>query len=150
MSNKYSINSMTWTSMARLPWLIQTRFSVPRKSSRKQIFNDILGKFSFIMKMYVVCIHWNRLIAANLMSTLDIPLLYRRSKKNIENIPKSSPFAPWPCIMINSMARLTHVWNTSSWSQRCSSHWGSTAYCMSLKGARLALPVLSLSLYDPV
>ena len=28
------------------------------QGSRKQIFSDILGKFSyFIMKMYIVCIH---------------------------------------------------------------------------------------------
>ena len=40
----YSQASMTLTSMACLPWLIRTRFLVPRKffkSSRKQIFRKI-------------------------------------------------------------------------------------------------------------
>ena len=41
-----------------------------------------LGKFSYwIMELYVVCTHWYRLIDAILMSTLNIQLLYRRSKR---------------------------------------------------------------------
>ena len=42
-----------------------------------------LGKFSyFIMKLYVVCNHLNRIIDAILMSTLNIPLFYRKSKRH--------------------------------------------------------------------
>ena len=48
--------------------------------------NKYLGIISyFIMKLYVVCIHYNRLDEAILMSTLNIPLLYRISKKNSLN-----------------------------------------------------------------
>ena len=40
--------------------------------------NKYLGKFSyFIIDLYVECTHWNRLIEAILMSTLNIPLLCR-------------------------------------------------------------------------
>ena len=43
--------------------------------------NKYYRKFSyFIMKLYVVSTHLNWLINAILMSTLNIPLLYRRSK----------------------------------------------------------------------
>ena len=52
--------------------------------------NKYLGKFSyFIVTLYVVCTHLNRLIDAILMSTLCIQLLCRKSKK----ILKLSPFA---------------------------------------------------------
>ena len=45
--------------------------------------NKYLGKFSyFLIKLYVVCVHKNRLIEAILMSTLNIQLLCRQSKKN--------------------------------------------------------------------
>ena len=44
--------------ISHLPWLIQTRFQIPRKSfdsSKKQIFKDILEKFSdLIIKLYVM------------------------------------------------------------------------------------------------
>ena len=50
-------------------------------SSRKQIFMDILGKFSdLIIKMYAACTHQNCLIEAILMSTFNIPLFYGRSE----------------------------------------------------------------------
>ena len=61
--------------------------------------NKYLGKFSYsIVKFYVVCTHLNRLIEAILMSTLNIQLLCRKSKKKI---PKLSPFASWLGIIIN-------------------------------------------------
>ena len=45
--------------------------------------NKYLGKFSnFIMKLYVMCTHWNCPIETVLMSTHAIPILYRRSKRN--------------------------------------------------------------------
>ena len=38
--------------------------------------NKYLGKFSYsIMNLYVMCTHWNHLIEAILMSTLNIQLL---------------------------------------------------------------------------
>ena len=44
--------------------------------------NKYLRKFSyFIWKLYVVCIHYNCLIEAILMSTLNIPLLCGISKR---------------------------------------------------------------------
>ena len=44
--------------------------------------NKHLRKFSyFIVKLYVVCTHYNRLIGASLMSTLNIQSLYRKSKR---------------------------------------------------------------------
>ena len=47
----YSRTSMARTPMARLPWLIRTRFWVPTKEK-------YLRKFSyFIVKFYVVCTH---------------------------------------------------------------------------------------------
>ena len=49
-------------------------------SSRKQIFRDILGKFSyFIMKMSVLIKITSE---GSLMSALNIPLFYRRSKRH--------------------------------------------------------------------
>ena len=51
-------------------------------SSRKQIFRDILGIFSyFIKKMYVMCTYKKRLIQTILMSTFNIPLFYRKLKR---------------------------------------------------------------------
>ena len=45
--------------------------------------NKYLRKISyFIMKLYVVCTHKNRHIGAILMSTHNMKLLSRRSKKN--------------------------------------------------------------------
>ena len=59
--------------MARLPWLIRTRFWVPRNFFQE---NKYLGNFChFIMKLYVDCSE------AILMNTLNIQLLYRRSKR---------------------------------------------------------------------
>ena len=44
--------------------------------------NKYLRKFSyFIMKLHVVCIQYDSLVEAILMSTHNIPLLYRRSKR---------------------------------------------------------------------
>ena len=42
--------------------------------------NKFFKEFYFIMKFYVVLTHKNHLIEAILMSTLNIPLLYKRSK----------------------------------------------------------------------
>ena len=50
--------SIARTPMARLPWLIRTRFESLRNSSdssRKQIFKDFFSYF--IMKLYVVSSH---------------------------------------------------------------------------------------------
>ena len=44
------------------------------------VWRDISGKFSyFIMKLYVVGTHWNRLTEAVLMSTLNMPLINIKS-----------------------------------------------------------------------
>ena len=44
--------------------------------------NKYLGIFSyFIMELYVVCTHWNRLIEAILMSTLNMQSLCRKPKR---------------------------------------------------------------------
>ena len=60
--------------------------------------NKYLGKFShFITILYVVCTHQNHLIKAILMSTLNIQLLCRKSKR----FPKLFLFASWPGAMIN-------------------------------------------------
>ena len=67
----------------------------PSNSSRKQIFWDFFPYF--IMELYVVCIHKNRLIEAILMSTLNIQSLCRQLKK----FPKLSLFASWTGAMIN-------------------------------------------------
>ena len=49
------------------------------------------------MKLYVVFTHWNCLIEAIVINTLNIPLLSRRWK----TFSKLSPFASWPGVMIN-------------------------------------------------
>ena len=74
------------------------------------------------MKLYVVCIHQNRLIEAILMSTLNIPLLCRRSKKLPLIIAKYvlELYHDQP-----SLTRTIHISNKFPWSQRCSSHWSS-------------------------
>ena len=51
----------------------------PSNSSRKQIFRNLFSYF--IMEWYVVCTHWNRPIEAIQMSTLNIQLLCRKSRK---------------------------------------------------------------------
>ena len=59
--------------------------------------NKYLGKFYyFIMKLYVVCTHQNRLIEAILMSTLNIPLLIEDRK----DFPELLSFASLPRAMI--------------------------------------------------
>ena len=64
---------MTRTLMARLLWLIRARF-VPKKcfgSLRKQIFRDILGKFSFFFYQEYVCCAYS---LESPISTLNIQL----------------------------------------------------------------------------
>ena len=79
--------------MARLPRLIRTRFCVLSKAQENKYF----GKVSyFIMKLYAVYTHKNRLIEAILMSTLSIQLLCR----NRNDFPKLSMFVSWPGAMI--------------------------------------------------
>ena len=78
----YNKTSMTRIPMARLSWLIRTRFE-PRDrssdSSHKQTFRNSSEKFSYLtMKMYVECVHYNRLFEVILMYTLHIPLFYSR------------------------------------------------------------------------
>ena len=73
MRNKNSKTSVTRTLMARLP-RIEFVFS-PYEILPIPQENKYLVKFSyFIMKLYVVCTHWNRLEVI-LMSTHNIPLL---------------------------------------------------------------------------
>ena len=50
---------MARTRMARLPWMIRTRFSVPTKLLPIAQENKYLGFFYsyFIMELYVVCTH---------------------------------------------------------------------------------------------
>ena len=53
----YSRTSIARTLMARLPWLIQTRFC-PYEGLPIAQENRYLGKFSyFIVELYVVCSH---------------------------------------------------------------------------------------------
>ena len=60
--------------------------------------NKYLRKLSyFIIKLYVVCTHWNRLFEAILMSSLNIQLLCRRSL----DFQELAIFASWPSTMIN-------------------------------------------------
>ena len=55
-----SKTSMTRTPMARLPWLVRTRFFEPQGGSldspRKQIFMDILGNFSYLNMKCMLCV----------------------------------------------------------------------------------------------
>ena len=82
--------------------------------------NKYLGIFSyFIMELFVVCTHKNRLIEAIPMSTLNIQSLCRKSKRFHYII--AICFLNW-CHDKPSVARTTHVSNKFSWSQRCSSH----------------------------
>ena len=58
---KNSETSMTRPLLAHLSWLIRFELEILCSSS-KQIFRDILEKFSyFIMKMYVECTHYNHI-----------------------------------------------------------------------------------------
>ena len=62
--------------------------------SRKQKFRKKVSYF--IMTLYVFCTHWNRLIEAILMSTLNIKLLSRKSKTKSLNYRYLLPdLAPW-------------------------------------------------------
>ena len=55
---QYSRSSMARTPMARLPWLIRTRFWAPTKFFRYLKKTNISGIFFyFIMKLYVLCTH---------------------------------------------------------------------------------------------
>ena len=66
--------------------------------------NKYWGKFSyFIMKLYVVCTHKNRLIEAVLMSTHNIPLFCWRS----ETFPFFGICFPTWCHALISLARTT-------------------------------------------
>ena len=81
--------------------------------------NKYLGKLSyFIMKLYVVCAHYNRHIEAILI-TLNIQSLSRKSKifYKIIAVCLLTWLHDYP-----SVARTTHVSNNFLWSQRCSSH----------------------------
>ena len=82
----YSKTSMTRTPMSCLPWLVRTRFKSlgnSSDSSRKQKFRDILG-FFFLLNHENVCGMYllESPIEAIPMSTLIIPLFYRRTKKH--------------------------------------------------------------------
>ena len=58
--------------------------------------NRYSGKFSyFIMKLYVVCTHYNHLIEAILMSILNMPSLYRRYKNSLNNCHFLPDLVPW-------------------------------------------------------
>ena len=82
----YSKTSMTRTPMYCLPWLVRTRFKSlgnSSDSSRKQKFRDILG-FFFLFNHENVCDMYllESPIEAIPMSTLIIPLFYRRTKQH--------------------------------------------------------------------
>ena len=72
--------------MTLLPWIIRTCFWFLWKFFQHLKKTNIQGYlrnfFYYILKMYVVCTHQNCLIEAILMSTLNIPFYYRRSKRH--------------------------------------------------------------------
>ena len=83
----------------------------------------------FIMELYVVCTHKNCLIEAILMSTLNIQLLCRKSRKNSLNHRYLLPdLAPWLTLSGLNYPCLEQF----LWSQRCSSHWSLTVHCSPL------------------
>ena len=76
--------------MARLPWLIRTRFLGHYEILQIAEEKKHVRKFSYyIMKLYFVCTHKNRLIDAIQMSTFNIPLFIEDQK----DFPKLLPFA---------------------------------------------------------
>ena len=80
--SEYSRTSMARTPMVRLPWLIRTHFLSPYEILPIAQENKYLRKFSyFIVKLYVECTHYNCLVEAILMSTLNIKSLCRKSKR---------------------------------------------------------------------
>ena len=95
----YSRTSIDWTPVGLFTIADLNSFLSPYKVLPIAQENKCLGKFSyFIVKLYVECTHQNHLIKAILMSTLNIQLLCRKSKKKI---PKLSPFASWLGTIIN-------------------------------------------------
>ena len=94
--NNYSRTAIARTPMARLPWLIRTRFESLRNSSdRKQIFSE----FSF----YMLCV-----LIRMLMSTHNIQLLYRKWKKKSLNYRFLLPdlVAPWLTLICSNFSCL--------------------------------------------
>ena len=82
--------------------------------------NKYLRKLSYsIIKLYVVCIHWNHLFESILMITLKIQLLCRR----LIDFPELVIFASQPGAMINlHWLELPMARDNFPWSQRRSSH----------------------------
>ena len=66
------------TRSSKVGVLVFQSLQNPSNSSRKQIFSDCF--FIFFMELYDVCTHYNRLIEAILMSTLNIQSLCIKSK----------------------------------------------------------------------
>ena len=117
----YSKISVTRTAMVRLPWQVRSHFWVLRTFfpiARKKVYRDNLGICSYLI-MYGVWTHQNRLIEAILISTLNIPLFYIRSKRHPYIIP---------ICLLTSMARTTHMSNKFPWFQRCSRQRSSTVF----------------------
>ena len=83
----YSISSKAQTRMARLLWLIRTRFWVPIKEillivQEKNIHGYFMDFFLFYHEN-VCCVYSLELpLEAILMSTFNIPISYRRGKRH--------------------------------------------------------------------
>ena len=82
--------------------------------------NKYLWKFSyFIMQLYGMCTHQNRLIETILMSTRNISLFCWRSNNIAVNYRHLLPgLAPWLNLIGSNYPSLKQI----PWSQRCSSH----------------------------
>ena len=102
-------------------------FSVPTKfsnSSRKQIFRNF-----FLFYHGIVCCVYS----------LDSHSTYNRCVENRKDFPKLSLFASWTGAMINPQWLDPPMSNKFPWSQRCSSHWGSTVCALILWRSGLGL-----------
>ena len=101
-------------TMAHLPWLIRTRFWVPTKFFPYLNKTNIWGNFLILSWNCLLCVLMSHLIEAILMSTLNIQLLCRKSKR----FPKiiGICFLTWRHDK-PSVARTTHIANKFQWSQ---------------------------------
>ena len=89
--------------------------------------NKYLGKFSyFIMKLYVVCTHWNHLIKVILMRTLNIKLLWK-SLNYRYSLPDLAPWltlsgSNYPCLEQFSMVPKMFDWSSTVFTEQCPSY----------------------------
>ena len=131
---------MARTRMASLPWMIRTLCSVPTKffnSSRKQIFRDF-----FLFYHGIVCFMYSiespHRGDSNEYTQYTI-IVWKIQKISLNYRYLLPELVPW----LPSVARTTDVSNEFPWSQRCSSHGGSTVLCFftlvaTLKGKKNA------------